>query len=346
MLIDAFLGFNEIELAKFRIGYLSKVVDKTIILESSLTHSGKAKNLYFSEYFEKNPNPQSHIEVIEVDLRPFLGDPWKCERFSRNFLVNYLFRFYPNSEFILSDLDEIPSVEGLKDELLNLQHPIHLRTPTSYRWANFTSIAKSDANWHRVVLSSTRFEKIESGGRFAGLPISKSLNLGLHCTYLSYHTNSMREKLESFAHQELPREIISDPKVLTYCDKWMINHLGRFESRGSGLLKVQSHSEFSKIVSELYDFNSNWFLFPAPRNKVKRLFASFVISETLKNEIRFKPFFSIFVLNDRKKRSGLRLNSISLLFILVSGATRSLVRKVSILLRREFRIASKIIQNR
>lgn len=346
MLLDAFLGFNEIELTKFRIGYLSKVVDKTIILESSLTHSGKTKNLYFSEYFQKNPELQSNIEVIQVDLNGF-GNSWQRERFSRNFLVDYLYEFYPNSEFILSDLDEIPSIEGLKDELLNLQHPLHLRTPTSYRWANFTSLAKSDANWHRVVLSSTRFEKIESGGRFSKLPISNSPNLGLHCSYLNYRLGDIREKLESFAHQELSSEIISDSKVLAYCDKWMINHLGRFESSGSGLLKVLPHSQFSKIVLELYDFNSNWFLFPSPRNKVKRLFASFVISETLENKTSFEPFFKIFVLHDRRKGHGLRLNSISLIFILVFKTIRASIRKLLILLRRAFRnITVTIIQNR
>ena len=40
MVIDAFPGFNEVELAEFRITYLKDVVDKVIIAESELTHSG------------------------------------------------------------------------------------------------------------------------------------------------------------------------------------------------------------------------------------------------------------------------------------------------------------------
>lgn len=345
MLLDAFLGFNEIQLAQFRIRYLSQVVDKTIILESTLTHSGKPKNLYFSDYFKKNPNPEADIEVIQVDLHPFLGNPWKLERFSRNFLLDHLYQFYPNSSFILSDLDEIPSVEGIKDELFYLQHPIHLRTPTSYRYANFISTARQDVNWHRAVLSSTKFEKIDSGGRFSKLPVSNSRHLGVHCTYIKSDPDGMREKLEGFAHQELHSEIISDVNVLTFCNKWMINHLGRFEMDSSGLLKVQSRSEFSKVVSELYDFNSDWFMFPSPRNKVKRLFASFVISEILRDKTIFEPFYRMIVVNKREvdSRTALGLNLISFLFSLVFRVYKSLLRKAIIYLRKTFKSRAIVI---
>ena len=43
-LIDAFLFFNEVELLKFRLQYLSEVVDYFIIVEATHTHTGKEKN--------------------------------------------------------------------------------------------------------------------------------------------------------------------------------------------------------------------------------------------------------------------------------------------------------------
>ena len=44
-LIDAFIFFNEVELLKFRLQYLSDVVDYFIIAESNRTFTGKNKEL-------------------------------------------------------------------------------------------------------------------------------------------------------------------------------------------------------------------------------------------------------------------------------------------------------------
>lgn len=57
--IDAFPGFNEIDLAAFRIKFLAGVVDRVVIAECHLTQSGKTKPLYFSKW----------LSSCEFDLR-------------------------------------------------------------------------------------------------------------------------------------------------------------------------------------------------------------------------------------------------------------------------------------
>ena len=53
MLIDAFIFFNEKELAELRIKYLNSVVDFYVVIEANITHQGEKKKLEFSKYIKK-----------------------------------------------------------------------------------------------------------------------------------------------------------------------------------------------------------------------------------------------------------------------------------------------------
>ena len=47
--IDCFTFFNELELLEFRLKLLDATVDRFVIAESNITHSGKPKPYYFEE---------------------------------------------------------------------------------------------------------------------------------------------------------------------------------------------------------------------------------------------------------------------------------------------------------
>ena len=61
MIYDGFMFFNELELLEIRLHELSDVVDRFILVESPITHSGKHKPLYFAAARE------------EPRFAPFLG---------------------------------------------------------------------------------------------------------------------------------------------------------------------------------------------------------------------------------------------------------------------------------
>ena len=108
-MVDAFPGFNEIELAEFRIRYLSELVDKVVIAESSLTQSGLEKKLYFQDWLEnQTADLQNKIEVLKVPLEK-LHTSWEREIFTREFLMDHLRITYPNAKFqwlcILMEVD-------------------------------------------------------------------------------------------------------------------------------------------------------------------------------------------------------------------------------------------------
>ena len=129
MLIDVFLGFDELQLASFRINYLSKFVNRTIIFESNKTHSGMIKPLYFKNwYLTLDSSYQKKISIMEINLDKF-SESWDREIFSREFAMNFLRNNFQNEKFILSDIDEIPSISQVQ-EILTTPGLFHFKTPT------------------------------------------------------------------------------------------------------------------------------------------------------------------------------------------------------------------------
>ena len=51
MLVDCFLGNDEVDLAEFRIRYLENSVDLFVIGESDQTFTGKSKEQHFAKHF-------------------------------------------------------------------------------------------------------------------------------------------------------------------------------------------------------------------------------------------------------------------------------------------------------
>jgi beta-1,4-mannosyl-glycoprotein beta-1,4-N-acetylglucosaminyltransferase len=120
-LIDAFLFFNEVEILKFRLQYLSDVVDYFIICESNHTHSGKDKELIIPKIINSFPQKiLDKIIYILVDDMPSgftYNDDVARERYQRCSLDRGISKLNLNSDDILmiSDIDEIPDKRKLKD---------------------------------------------------------------------------------------------------------------------------------------------------------------------------------------------------------------------------------------
>jgi hypothetical protein len=149
MIVDAFLGFNEINLAEFRISYLSGHIDHTVIGESRTTHSGVAKKLFFKEWHEGiDPSLRTKITVVEIPLDNF-SESWGREIGSREFLAEYVKFNFPGAKFILSDLDEIPSTSQI-DSLNENSGIFHFTTPTYYRRVNW-KLKDKHSTWSRGV---------------------------------------------------------------------------------------------------------------------------------------------------------------------------------------------------
>ena len=120
-IIDCFTFYNELELLDYRLNILKNVVDHFIIVESTLTHVGKPKKMYF------DPERYSDLNIIYVVVDDFpynentidisKEQQWKNEKHQRNCIERGLkkLKLNPDDFILISDLDEIPDPRTLKN---------------------------------------------------------------------------------------------------------------------------------------------------------------------------------------------------------------------------------------
>ena len=118
MIYDCFIVFNELDLCEIRFNVLKDVVDKFVVVEGTLTHTGKPKPLYFCENKERFAAFADKIIHVVVDdfPTPPVGyserdASWMREDWQRNAMVRGLKDAKPEDLVIISDVDEIPRPE-------------------------------------------------------------------------------------------------------------------------------------------------------------------------------------------------------------------------------------------
>jgi len=128
MLIDSFMFFNELDLLNYRLEVLSEIVDYFIIVEATVTHSGKPKKLFFEENknrFSRYASKIIHVVVkdLELETETSKPDPYANENYNReciNVGINVIKQRHSsnglcqNDWIMISDVDEIPNPETIK----------------------------------------------------------------------------------------------------------------------------------------------------------------------------------------------------------------------------------------
>lgn len=235
MIYDLFCFFNELDVLYERLNYLDKYVDKFVICESNVTHTGMPKPFVFEENQERFSKFKSKIIYLK-----FLGEkhdnPWVNENLQRNFILSKI-NFEIDDKIIISDVDEIPSENFIKklasyfgDEILiSIQElsffwPNYRRSDMPYwiggsRAFNYNSLKKLkylNTEYSSTYLRLHNIDNTLTKIRLTniGLPIDKG---GWHLSYMG-GKKAIEKKIVSFAHTELNKNIGSD----------VTNHLNDF----------------------------------------------------------------------------------------------------------------------
>lgn len=234
--IDSFIFFNEVDMLKLRLNYLNEVVDHFVICECNYTHSGNKKPYYLDNIIRDIPKSISK-KIIRLKYEPdiskfnFLNQEkdytleneyWKLERSHRNFITNNISQFHHNDLFILSDVDEIPSKESIKE------HTKIFKENKNILPKNFSVVLKCKMFYYNL--------NTFCADGWCGSIITTVGNALLQtCDYLRYNRHSFYEvdnagwhfstfgnvqqiktKIQSYAHQEYnKKEYISDENIIT-----------------------------------------------------------------------------------------------------------------------------------
>jgi len=273
VMVDAFPGNDEIDLVEFRINYLSPIIEFTVIAESSLTHSGKSKPLYFTEWLSKNRHLRERVSVLQVDLSK-CKDSWEREISTREVLLDFILREFPHSHFVLSDLDEIPSIKQVEAaRVKEVSH--HFLSPTVYIHANW-HLQDSHASWSRGVIGHTSCHPGENGGRFKKFPVIGD-DPGIHFSWRSTSAEAISLKKNSNAYHEAFDAHFLDDELMRFASRYGIDHLGRFNEKGFGLLEIKQVDELSEIQISLMQWNEHYFRFQIViKSRLKRFLASLI----------------------------------------------------------------------
>lgn len=125
MLIDSFMFFNELDLLEYRLNVLNDIVDYFVIVEATVTHSGKPKKLFFDENknrFLKFSSKIIHIIIndLEKETPTSKPDAFVNEGYNRECIrvgIDVIKKKHPSRELnqndwiMISDVDEIPNPE-------------------------------------------------------------------------------------------------------------------------------------------------------------------------------------------------------------------------------------------
>lgn len=215
-IIDCFTFYNEIDMLKFRLNYLYDYIDKFVISEALLTHSGMEKKLYFNEnkhLFEKYKDKIIHVivDLPKDDINKSVTEnAWTREKLQRNLLDRGLqqLNLNDNDVIIISDVDEIPDrntlsalrqVEKIEDIAYAFEQDMY--------YYNLTCKGKNKWYHPKFVLYQAYknvYDRMLDNIRMTNMyGIVK--NGGWHFSYFG-DVNFIQNKIKNFAHQEFNDE--------------------------------------------------------------------------------------------------------------------------------------------
>ena len=197
-MIDCFLFFNELDLLEIRLNSLAPYVDRFVLCESTMTHSGKSKPLYFQENMGRFSDFSITHLVCDGEMTPTaIGnkDSWRRENFQREFLMYGIQDVGPETMILISDVDEIPNLADYDGKSEGV-----FRQAMYYYYLN-VFIGKT--NWKGT--SVIRKKNIETLNKLRDLRNRTPSVLrqgGWHFSTLGT-PEQIIHKIESFAHTEL-----------------------------------------------------------------------------------------------------------------------------------------------
>lgn len=221
MIYDCFTFYDELMLLEIRLKELNPVVDKFVLVESTHTHSGKQKRLYYNEVKDNEVFApfRDKIEHIILEMESD-ADRWVNENAQRNAIIRGLVNAKPDDIIIVSDLDEIvdSKIVPFMEQAIG---PTRLLMKFYYYYFN-CRVLKNE--WFFPAFcrfkdyQTAQLVRMGTNGNVVGNSYHKQFltNAGWHFSYL-VSPEEIPNKLESFAHAEFDTDYFKDVSRLQAC---------------------------------------------------------------------------------------------------------------------------------
>jgi beta-1,4-mannosyl-glycoprotein beta-1,4-N-acetylglucosaminyltransferase len=243
-IIDCFTFYNEMDLLNYRLNILYDVVDYFVIVESTHTHVGKEKPLFYNEnkhLFEKFNDKIVHVIVDDFPYKyPAINianrEQWENERFQRNQIKKGLEKINVDNKdiLIITDLDEIPNPNiMIKIKTEEIKVDINVLEMDLYYYNLNTKFNKV---WPSArVLTFKKYRELSlscNAIRFYNCQIIK--NGGWHLSYFG-DSHFIKNKIENFGHQELNNKHFTDTKKI---ENRINNYNDLYDRNDNSIIKI------------------------------------------------------------------------------------------------------------
>ena len=268
-LIDCFMYFDEDLVLDIRLNTLNEKVDKFIIAEATKNHAGEPKKLNFN--INKFPKFKDKINYLIIDDLPLDVKSFKKgwhenharDQFQRNALERGYKEFSDQDIIMISDIDEIPDPEKLKEFKIEKKYACFLQK-------NFQSklnlLNVSDGDWAGTRICQKKYLrspqwlrnfklKRKSFWNIFGNKMQIINNGGWHFSFLK-DPQSIKHKIMSYSHQEYNTDEFTNTDLI----KEKISKGKDLFNRDIKYEKISINENFPKYIINNKEKFKDWIL--------------------------------------------------------------------------------------
>jgi beta-1,4-mannosyl-glycoprotein beta-1,4-N-acetylglucosaminyltransferase len=225
LVYDCFMFFNEFDVLEIRLNELDDVVDYFVLVESTKTHQGNPKPLYFEENKNRFAKFLHKVIHVVVDDMPQTQDPWVRENYQRNCIYRGIQNCKPNDIIILADVDEIPRADVIRNYNINMGLTC-IETKMFYYKLNYLL----EGIWYKLRIfpfsAITNSDIQQFRGKHDYDYKSIIPNGGWHFSFLG-DNNHIKQKLESYGHIEYNNDYVKNDANINNAINNAVDVLGR-----------------------------------------------------------------------------------------------------------------------
>jgi beta-1,4-mannosyl-glycoprotein beta-1,4-N-acetylglucosaminyltransferase len=225
--IDCFTFYNELDMLEYRLKTLENVVDYFVIVEATLTHVGKSKEMYFEKFKERSIYTKCKKKIIHVivddfpfpEVNSLKNEQWKNEKFQRNCITRGLsqIQIKPDDIIVVSDVDEILNpctLQKIKSGDILLKNVADIEQDFYY----YNLESKMDHLWYFSKMFRWKWF-LTTDYTLDDLRMKSWGNLirngGWHLSYFG-DSSFISNKIKNFAHQEYNSEGFTEISIIDY----------------------------------------------------------------------------------------------------------------------------------
>lgn len=289
--VDCIQFFNELDVLEIRLAELHDIVDRFVLIESTVTHKGDPKPLYFAENrrrFWRYNDKIVNITVGDLPEGTSQAAIWRREIGQRQAILRGLQDVPDDAIVLVSDADEIPRREAvqavvnhqkltsfLDDTVVTFKQQLYyynINTAcTTVEWLG--TRATLAANVRALMPDGVRWSGLRSheypkhafvNGDTIGMP---GRSAGWHLSYFGDVAHIQR-KMQAFLHQELVNEETLDPDTIARrmaagIDIWGREQEQQFELRSASDLPRAMRADPARWLNYFHPdwrptFHENW----------------------------------------------------------------------------------------